>query len=273
MVEVANPTLSVRRQGELLGLESYYYQAAPELNLQLIAWLIAHPLLWLAHDRLSAPAGLRHQWQAGQTADAYDASSYLPQEKQQFSWQGTQALSLSFAHPADYPRQPGLFDITYVPMVASCTWSLSSTGTVAKIAWQLARWTVSSVSMPCARRSARVKSSTPTKAHSSRPMPSLPLCAQPTFRSAWTAAAAPLTTSSANGERHLRICSTSMSASAAWVEIFTTMEGSSSSQSWTMDYFSRRKDIGTHHMVCVALRGIGGSKSGKNSRGSVRQLA
>jgi putative transposase len=40
MVEVANPTLSVRRQGELLGLNrsSYYYQAAPEsaLNLQLM---------------------------------------------------------------------------------------------------------------------------------------------------------------------------------------------------------------------------------------------
>ena len=40
MVEVANPTLSVRRQGELLGLNrsSYYYQAAPAsaLNLQLM---------------------------------------------------------------------------------------------------------------------------------------------------------------------------------------------------------------------------------------------
>ena len=40
MVEVANPTLSVRRQGELLGLNrsSYYYQTAPEsaLNLQLM---------------------------------------------------------------------------------------------------------------------------------------------------------------------------------------------------------------------------------------------
>ena len=40
MVDVANPTLSVRRQGELLGLNrsSYYYQAAPEsaLNLQLM---------------------------------------------------------------------------------------------------------------------------------------------------------------------------------------------------------------------------------------------
>ncbi|MDE0464593.1 MAG: IS3 family transposase [Caldilineaceae bacterium] len=40
MVDVANPTLSVRRQGELLGLNrsSFYYQAAPEsaLNLQLM---------------------------------------------------------------------------------------------------------------------------------------------------------------------------------------------------------------------------------------------
>ena len=39
-VDVANPTLSVRRQGELLGLNrsSIYYQAAPEsaLNLQLM---------------------------------------------------------------------------------------------------------------------------------------------------------------------------------------------------------------------------------------------
>ena len=40
MVDVANPTLSVRRQGELLGLNrsSIYYQAAPEsaLNLHLM---------------------------------------------------------------------------------------------------------------------------------------------------------------------------------------------------------------------------------------------
>ena len=40
MVDVVNPTLSVRRQGELLGLNrsSFYYQAAPEsaLNLQLM---------------------------------------------------------------------------------------------------------------------------------------------------------------------------------------------------------------------------------------------
>ena len=35
-------------------------------------------------------------------------SSYLPQEKQQFSWQGAQALSLSVAQPADYACQPGL---------------------------------------------------------------------------------------------------------------------------------------------------------------------
>ena len=40
MVDVANPSLSVRRQGELLALNrsSFYYQAAPEsaLNLQLM---------------------------------------------------------------------------------------------------------------------------------------------------------------------------------------------------------------------------------------------
>ena len=43
---------------------------------------------------------------------------------------------------------------------------------------------------PGALQGSAPRSSTPTKAHSSRPMPSLPLCAQPTFRSAWTAAAA-----------------------------------------------------------------------------------
>ena len=118
MVEVANPTLSVRRQGELLGLNrsSYYYQAAPEsaLNLQLMR-LVDEQFLrtpfygWRKMTASLRRAGLRHQWQAGQTADAYDGhSSHLPQEKQQFSWQGTQALSLSFAQPADYPRQPGL---------------------------------------------------------------------------------------------------------------------------------------------------------------------
>ena len=54
--------------------------------------------------------------------------------------------------------------------------------------------------MLCARRSAKVgpKSSIPTRAHSSRPTPSPHACSQPTFRSAWMAAAAHSTTSSAN---------------------------------------------------------------------------
>ena len=38
-------------------------------------------------------------------------------------------------------------------------------------------------------------SSTPTRAHSSQPMPSPPACSQPTFKSASMAAAAPMTTS------------------------------------------------------------------------------
>ena len=61
-------------------------------------------------------------------------------------------------------------------------------------------WTASSVSMPCVRRSAKVdpRSSTPTRAHSSRPMPSPPACSLPTSKSAWMAEAAPSTTSSAN---------------------------------------------------------------------------
>ena len=43
-----------------------------------------------------------------------------------------------------------------------------------------------------------VTNGVPTRAHSSRPMPSQPACSQPTFRSAWTVAVARSTTSSAN---------------------------------------------------------------------------
>ena len=50
---------------------------------------------------------------------------------------------------------------------------------------------------PSVRPSAWVspRSSTPTRAHSSQPMPSPPACSQPTFKSASMAAAAPMTTS------------------------------------------------------------------------------
>ena len=64
--------------------------------------------------------------------------------------------------------------------VASCTWLQSSTGTAAMCSpgSYPTPWTASSVSMPCARHSARVgpRSSTPTRAHSSRPMLSPPAC-------------------------------------------------------------------------------------------------
>ena len=126
MIDIEEPVVRVRRQRELLGLKrsSFYYQATPEpaLNLHLMRLFAkrsvcrhrqaipAHALLWLAQDdRPSTAAELRHQWQTSQTADASDGhSSYLPQEKQQFSWQGAQALSLSLAQRADYACQPGL---------------------------------------------------------------------------------------------------------------------------------------------------------------------
>ncbi|MYH63953.1 MAG: transposase family protein [Caldilineaceae bacterium SB0675_bin_29] len=52
----------------------------------------------------------------------------------------------------------------------------------------------------CVRRSAWVdlRSSTPIRAHSSRQMASPLACSQLTYKSAWMAAAAPSTTSSAN---------------------------------------------------------------------------
>ena len=54
---------------------------------------------------------------------------------------------------------------------------------------------------PSVNRSARLgpRSSTPTRAHSSQPMPSPPACSQPIFKSA--SMAAPSTTSSANAYR------------------------------------------------------------------------
>ena len=126
MVDSQHATLSGRQQCEPLGLgrSSFYYQTASEsaLNLHLMRLfakpsvcrhrcaVLARTLLWLAQDgRLSAPAGLCCQWQAGQAVDASDGhSSYLPQEKQQLSGQRAQALSLLVAQLPDYACQPGL---------------------------------------------------------------------------------------------------------------------------------------------------------------------
>ena len=113
MVDIQHATLNVRRQGELLGLDRslFYYQTAPEsaLNLRLMRPIDEQFLRTHFYGWRKMTAYLRRQWQAGQTADASDGhSSYLRQEKQQFAWQGTQALSLSFAQPANFPCQPGL---------------------------------------------------------------------------------------------------------------------------------------------------------------------
>ena len=101
--------------------------------------------------------------------------------------------------PITHVNQVWSADITYVPLLRGFMYLVAVIDWHSRyvLAWQLSNTlTASSVSMPCARRSARggPRSSTPTRAHSSRPMLSRPPCSQPTFRSAWTGAAARSTT-------------------------------------------------------------------------------
>ena len=90
--------------------------------------------------------------------------------------------------PIKHVNQVWSADITYVPLrrgfmylVAVIDWHSRYV-----LAWQLSN-TLDGIFCldACARRSARVgpRSSTPTRAHSSRPMLSRPPCSQPTFRS------------------------------------------------------------------------------------------
>ena len=117
MIDIEEPVVRVRRQCELLGLKrsSFYYQATPEpaLNLHLMRLIDKQFLRTPFYGWPKMTAHLRRLGYAingkRQTVDASDGhSSYLPQEKQQFSWQGAQALSLSVAQLADYACQPGL---------------------------------------------------------------------------------------------------------------------------------------------------------------------
>ncbi len=162
-----------------------------------------HALLWLAQDdRASALTRLHRQWQTGQTDDAADGhSSDLPQEKQQCARQRAHTLSLSLAQPADYACQPSLERRHH--LCTSSSW-IHVPGRCHRLAQSLcARLAaLQYLGRPrlCVRRSARVgpRFSTPTRAHSSRPMPSPPACSQAGFKSSGMGAAAPSTTSSAN---------------------------------------------------------------------------
>ena len=206
MVDVANPTLSVRRQGELLGLNrsSYYYQAAP------VSALSLQPMRLIGEQFLRTPfygwrkmtASLRRLGYAingkrvRRQMRMMDIQAIYPSRSSSSPGKGHKLYPYLFRNlPITHVCQVWRAAITYVPILRGLLYLVAVNDWVVAV-YSLGsfptRWTVSSVSMPCARRSARVgpRSSTPTKAHSSRPMPSLPPCAQPTFRSASTGAVA-----------------------------------------------------------------------------------
>ena len=104
--------------------------------------------------------------------------------------------------PITHVNQVWSADITDAPMLRGFIYLAAVIAWHSRyvLAWQLSNTLDGIFCLDALRRSARVslRSSTPTTAHSSRPMPSPPACLQPTSRSAWTTAAVPSTTSSAN---------------------------------------------------------------------------
>ncbi len=191
MIDIEEPVVRVRRQCELLGLKrsSFYYQATPEpaLNLHLM--------------RLMGIQAIYPRRSSSSPGKGHKRYPYLLRNV-----------------PITHVNQVWSADITYVPLLRGFIYLVAVIDWHSRyvLAWQLSNTlTASSVSMPCARRSARggPRSSTPTRAHSSRPMLSRPPCSQPTFRSAWTGAAARSTTSSANGSGAASSMRTSISSS------------------------------------------------------------
>ena len=118
MVDSKHAVLSVRRQCELLGLNraSFYYQAASEsaLNLHLMRLIDEQFLRTPFYGWPKMTACLRRLGYAvngkrvRRLMRLMGIQAIYPQEKQQLSGQGAQALSLPVAQSADYACQPGL---------------------------------------------------------------------------------------------------------------------------------------------------------------------
>ena len=214
MIDSEAPVLSVRRQCELLGLNrsSFYYQAASEsaLNLHLMHLIDEQYLRTPFYGWPKMTAYLRRQ---GFAINGKRVRRLMSQMGIRAIYAKKKTSSTSKGHKY-YPFSYAICrlgmstksGVQTSPMCrcceVSCTWSLSSTGTAAMCSPGSfpTRWTVSSVSMPCARRSARVgpRFSTPTRAHSSQLMPSPLACRPQRSKSAWTDAVAPSITSFAN---------------------------------------------------------------------------
>ena len=128
MVEVANPTLSVRRQGELLGLNrsSYYYQAAPEsaLNLQLMRLVDEQFLRTPFYGWRKMTASLRR---LGYAINGKRVRRLMPMMDIQANYPRRSSSSPGKGHklypyllrnlPITHVNQVWSADITYVPML------------------------------------------------------------------------------------------------------------------------------------------------------------
>ena len=172
----------------------YYYQAAPAsaLNLQLMRLVdeqfLRTPFYGWQDDRLNL---LRHQWQAGQTADAYDGhSSFTPGEA---SSPGEQILIFCATC-----RLPTSTSGAQTSMLRGFMYlSLSSTGTVAMNGRHPGRHLLSRCPAPSVCKGRPQIFNTDQGAQFTADAFTTALCAA-NIQVAWTAAAAPLTTSSAN---------------------------------------------------------------------------
>ena len=214
MVDVAIPTLSVRRQGELLGLNrcSIYYKAAPEsaMNLQLMRLIDEQFLRTPFYGWRKMTVYLRR---LGYVVNGKRVRRLMRLMGIQAIYPRRSSSSPDKGHklnpyllrnlPITHVNQVWSADITYVPLLRGIMYLVAVIDWFSRYVLACSfpiPWRASSVSMLCVRRSARVglRSSTPTRAHSSRPMPSLLAYSQPTFKSTWTGEAAPSKTSSAN---------------------------------------------------------------------------
>ena len=118
MVDMTTPTLSVRRQGQLLGLNrsSFYYQAVPEpgLNLHLMRLIDKQFLRTPFYGWRKMTAYLRrldyaiNSKRVRRLMRLMGIQAIYPRRSSSSPGKGTQALSPSVAQPTDYACQPGL---------------------------------------------------------------------------------------------------------------------------------------------------------------------
>ena len=182
MIDIEEPVVSVRRQCELFGLKrsSFYYQATPEpaLNLHLMRLIDKQFLRTPFYGWPKMTAHLRRLGYAingkrvRRLMRLMGIQAIYPRRSSSSPGKGHKRYPYLLRNlPITHVNQGWSADITYVPLLRGFMYLVaSSTGTAAMCSPGSfpTPWTASSVSMPCARRSARggPRSSTPTRAHS-----------------------------------------------------------------------------------------------------------